>query len=158
MNPVLKDYAQKAALAGVLAISVPLAASFEGLRERPYYDVTGILTICYGETLGVNAKDRKTPAECRTMLETRMQGFAIQVDNLVTVPMTTERWAAMTDFAYNVGINKFAKTTLLKKLNSGDTVGACNELLRWRFAGPVELEGLKRRRIAERELCMKGVQ
>lgn len=158
MNATIKDYAQKAAIAAALLIAVPLGASFEGLEKRPYYDVTGILTICYGETSGVHADDVKTPAECRAMLETRMGSFAVAVQSLVKVPMTTERLAALTDFAYNVGTTKFSKSTVLKKLNAGDTVGACNELLRWRFAGPVELEGLKRRRMAERELCLKGIK
>lgn len=158
MNETTRRFAQGSIITAVLAIAVPLGVNFEGLRTVPYYDPARILTICYGETQNVKLGDYKTPQECRTLLENRMAGYANAVKSLVKVPITIERWAALTDFSYNVGINAFAKSTVLKKLNAGDTVGACNELMRWRFAAGIELEGLKRRRAAERELCLKGLR
>jgi lysozyme len=45
----------------------------------------------------------------------------------------------------------------VRKLNAGDYTGACNQLLRWNRAGGKEVRGLTRRRVAERELCLKPV-
>lgn len=158
MNETIKKYGITAAITAVLAVAVPVTSHFEGLRTRAYDDLGGVLTICYGETDGVKKGEVKTPQQCRDMLQNRLGGFALQVQSLVKVPMTVERWAAFTDFAYNVGLGNFAKSSLLKKLNSGDTVGACNELMRWRFVAGVEVPGLTRRRAAERELCLKGLK
>lgn len=158
MNETVKKIGFTAAVTAVLAVVVPVTTHFEGLRNRAYGDLGGVLTICYGETAGVQAGDFKTTQQCRDMLQNRLGGFAVQVQSLVKVPMTVERWAALTDFAYNVGMGNFAKSSVLKKLNSGDTVGACNELMRWRYVKGVEVSGLTRRRAAERELCLKGIK
>jgi lysozyme len=57
-------------------------------------------------------------------------------------------------FVYNVGAGNFAKSTLLKKLNNADYQGAANEFLRWNKAGGKVLNGLTRRRDAERSLFL----
>jgi len=56
---------------------------------------------------------------------------------------------------YNVGIANFKKSTLLKKLNKGDYEEASNQLLRWTRAGGKVLNGLVRRREAEKELFLE---
>ena len=48
----------------------------------------------------------------------------------------------------------FCNSSLLKKLNQGDHVGACNGLLAWRMAGGKEVAGLLRRREFERSICL----
>ena len=53
---------------------------------------------------------------------------------------------------------ELSKSTLLKKLNNGDRVGACNQLLRWDKAGGKKLRGLTLRRQSENKLCLEGVQ
>ena len=77
----------------------------------------------------------------------------------VDVPLSTGQLAAFTSFTYNVGVSNFESSTLRRRLNAGDFQGACDELLRWRYATKagvkVELPGLVRRREAERELCLE---
>ena len=85
--------------------------------------------------------------------------FDAVFDQKVTV------WEALS-FAYNVGSRAFCQSTLVKKLNSQDYPGACQELLRWRFfqgkdcALPTNARlcgGLATRREAEYRLCMGEV-
>ena len=57
-------------------------------------------------------------------------------------------------FAFNIGEKKFCQSTLVKKANRGDMVGACAELSRWTQAGGKELPGLVARR--ERVGSVKG--
>jgi lysozyme len=59
-------------------------------------------------------------------------------------------------FAYNVGGGNYCGSTLVRKLNAGDTAGACNELTRWTRAKGIVLPGLVKRREAERQLCLQG--
>jgi lysozyme len=150
----------KKAATGVSAavlIAMPMTAHHEGLRLKAYLDPVGIPTICYGETLNVAIGQEKTKKECDALFESRLGVFAYGVDILVDYDMTPETHAALTSFAYNVGIGAFEKSTLRKKLNAGDLKGACNELPRWNRAGGKVLKGLVKRREDERQLCLKGL-
>ncbi|WP_256937108.1 glycoside hydrolase family protein, partial [Enterobacter chuandaensis] len=64
--------------------------------------------------------------------------------------------AALYSFTYNVGAGAFSRSTLLKKLNTGDVPGACIELQRWTYAGGKQWKGLITRREIEREVCEWG--
>lgn len=140
--------------AGVMAIALPFTAHWEGLRTEAYLDQAGIPTICYGETLGVKMGDKKTVSECNALHRVRLGYFAWRVDMLVDVEMTDKMHAALTSFAYNVGIGAFKQSTLLKKLNKGDIEGTCNQLGRWIYIGKEVSNGLINRRKEERNLCL----
>ena len=139
-----------------LAICVGCVASFEGLRTVAYRDPVGIPTVCFGETEGVRLGDKYTAEECRALLGDRVAEFGRAVDRCVTAPLPPARKAALVSFSYNVGVEAFCTSTLVKKLNSGDTVGACDQLLRWTKAKGFELPGLVKRRQQERQLCLEG--
>lgn len=141
-----------------LALATSTIAVYEGVRYRAYSDPVGILTVCYGETQGVDQNRIYSDEDCRLMLEQRVGEFAGQVQGLIALPQPDSRIAALTSFAYNVGIENFRTSTLLRKLNAGDAVGACNELPRWNKAKGKVLPGLVTRREAERQLCLKGIR
>jgi len=140
--------------AGVMALAMPFTAHWEGLRTEAYLDQANIPTICYGETLGVKMGDKKTVAECNILHRMRLGYFAWRVDLMVEPEMTDSQHAAFTSFSYNVGLNAFRESTLLKKLNNGDKAGACNQLMRWVYIGKDISNGLINRRKAERDLCL----
>jgi lysozyme len=131
-----------------------LTAHYEGLRLKAYLDPVGIPTICYGETDSVRLGQVRSAEQCDQMLAVRLGYFASQVRLSVKQPMTVERHAALSSFAYNVGIGAFQSSTLLRRLNAGDVAGACNELPRWNKAKGRVLPGLVKRREAERKLCL----
>jgi lysozyme len=137
-----------------MVIATPFVADFEGLRQHAYHDAVGVPTICYGSTQGVYIGQHKTKAECDALLQQALGHFLAVIDRHVTVAMPETRRAALASFAYNVGEGAFRRSTLLRKLNAGDTVGACNELRRWVYAGGKKLRGLVRRREEERKLCL----
>lgn len=62
--------------------------------------------------------------------------------------------AAMSSLAYNVGINAFSTSTLLRLFLAGDIVGAANQFPRWNKAGGQEMPGLTTRRAQERALFL----
>jgi lysozyme len=142
--------------AGWAAIAVTIVAGFEGIRQYAYRDPIGIPTICFGETKGVKIGDRATIEECKGMLLESLELAHKSVSQCVKVPMTDKREAALVSFAYNIGGGAFCKSTLVKKLNSGDTVGACNELPKWDKANGIVLAGLTKRREEERKLCLES--
>jgi lysozyme len=127
---------------------------FEGRSLLAYLDPVRIPTICEGITRGVKLGDVATPEQCDAALAEEVRRHAAAVDSYVHVPMSPNTYAALISFAYNAGDENLRNSTLLRKLNSGDRVGACNELPRWVYAGGRKLQGLVRRREAERKLCL----
>jgi len=130
---------------------------FEGKHNVVYLDPPGIPTICYGHTQDVVLGQKASDAECEAFLRADMLKANTVIDRVVKVPLPDARRAALISFVYNTGEGRFVKSTLLRKLNAGNTRGACDELLRWVYAGGKKLPGLVKRRAAEHELCVKGL-
>lgn len=141
------------AIALAVAIAAPPVMYFEGRELIAYLDIVGVPTICYGSTTGVKLGQTKTDAECAELLQGELGKTVEQVKRLIKTPQPATRVAALSSFAYNVGIGAFSKSTLLKKLNAGQIMAACAELDRWVYAGGKRVEGLIKRRFVERALC-----
>ncbi|EEE1295562.1 lysozyme [Salmonella enterica subsp. diarizonae] len=146
--------------AGAIAIAAALITGpngndgLEGIRYRPYQDVVGVWTVCFGHTgKDITPGRRYTDAECDALLKKDLERVKAQVDPLIKVSIPESERAAFYSFAYNVGTGAFAKSTMLRKLNAGDHAGACNELKRWTYAGGKQWKGLITRREIEREVC-----
>jgi lysozyme len=144
----------------VSAIGIASIAGYEGLSKTWYKDPVGIETVCYGHTGGIKfgIKHEYTDAECLELLEDDVKiasGFVLSYSK---VPLSQAELDAYSSFVYNVGGGAFSKSTLLRKLNSGDRIGACKELLRWVFADGKKLKGLVLRRKSESRLCLSGLK
>lgn len=144
--------------AAILAALVLLVGGFEGLRTVAYRDPVGIPTICFGETRGVKMGDKATAEQCRVMLGDRLIEFSSGVDRCLTGYVPDKVYMAFVSFAYNVGTGAFCGSTLVRKANAGDLVGACNELPKWVRAKGIVLPGLVNRRAAEQKLCLEGAR
>ena len=143
------------ALATSMLIATPFIAKHEGLRNLAYFDQVKKPTICYGSTAGVRMGDYKTTKECDALLQKEVEQFMRDVDALILIPVKPNVLAALTSWAYNVGMTNVKSSTLLKKLNAGDIAGACRELPRWVYAKGKKLNGLVKRRQEEMELCLQ---
>lgn len=148
-------YAKQAAAA---MLAVAMIAGWEGLRTKAYLDPIGIPTICYGYIQGVQIGDKKTESECKDLLNAETMKFMQGVRRAVKTDISAEELAAYTSFSYNVGLDAFRRSTLLRRLNAGDREGACNQLTRWVYAGGRKLQGLVNRREDERKLCLSGLR
>ncbi len=133
-------------------------ATFEGYSEDAYVPVKGdVPTIGFGSTEGVQLGDKTTPAEALQRLAKDVEGAENAVRRCVSVPLSQGEFDAFTSFSFNVGAGAFCSSTLVKKLNTGDHVGACRELRRWVYVGKTKTQGLVNRREAEFERCMEGL-
>ncbi|MFC3230389.1 lysozyme [Marinibaculum pumilum] len=133
---------------------VDLIKSFEGFRAHAYKDAGGTYTIGYGTTEGVRPGDTITEAEATRHLLDDLAKAAQGVRRLVTVPLRDHESHALTSFVYNLGVGNLARSTLLKRLNANDRVGAAQEFRNWVFVGNTMLPGLKVRREVERSLFL----
>lgn len=157
MDTSLRNKLVAAAGGGAMAIAAILIPSLEGVEYKPYRDVAGVLTVCYGHT-GPDIIPGKTytRVECNALLDKDLIPFARSVDRSVKVPSTEYQKAALISFSYNVGVYAFEHSTLLKKLNARDYTAACDELRRWTYAGGKQWKGLMNRREVEHEVCRWG--
>jgi lysozyme len=146
-------------LIGVVSAALIAATSrWEGTRYVPYRDVGDVWTVCEGYA-GKDVVPGKTytPAECKALLTTQLKSKGEEVLQCTTVPLNENQYDAFTLFAYNVGSEAFCKSSLLKKLNAGDYVGACNGLLAWDNVDGKPVAGLLARRRFERDWCVRPV-
>lgn len=145
--------------AGAFAISalgLALISQHEGLRTRAYVDPAGIPTICAGSTRDVFVGQRATLAECEQRLQEDSSYAGKAIAQCTSVKLSQEQYDALVSFAFNVGGGAYCRSTLVKKLNRGDCLGAANEFPRWNRAGGRVLPGLTKRRHAEKTLFLKG--
>jgi lysozyme len=128
---------------------------FEGCKLKAYKDIVGVLTIGYGHT-GSDVTDGKTitKGEAEELLLKDLGRFEKGIHDLLKVAVSENQFSALVVFAYNVGLNALSGSTLLKKLNAGDIIGAADQFLRWNRAGGKEVDGLTNRRHAERDLFL----
>lgn len=136
-----------------------LIAPNEGKVNSTYIDPVGIATSCYGHT-GPEVKlgQKFTDEQCLDQLAKDLSAHDKQMMNLVRVPLTDYQHAAFLSFTYNVGVGNFKSSTMLRKLNSKDYEGACEELSKWVYAKKQKLNGLVTRRQQEKAVCMGEVE
>ena len=144
-------------------VGINLIKEFEGFRANAYVDPgTGgePITIGYGTTRyanGVKVKmgDVITEEQATRELEDHVLRVAEKaIRNYISVPLTQYEFDSLSSWVYNVGSGNLQNSTLRKKLNARDYVGAANEFPRWTKAGGNELAGLVKRRTAERNLYL----
>jgi len=132
-----------------------LIKSFEGLVLTAYMPTPqDVPTIGYGHTKTVKMGMKITEQEAVILLKKDLGWVETAIDTYVTVPLNQNQYDALASFIFNIGATQFRKSTLLKKLNSGDYAGAADQLPRWNKQKGKVLNGLTRRRKAERELFL----
>ena len=132
-----------------------------GLYLKAYQDSGGVWTIGYGSTYDFD-KQRKvqqgdiiTESQAQKWLEMETSQNAKDIKSLVKVPLNNNQLNALISFVYNVGINGFKKSTMLKLLNSGaDKNTVANQFDKWVFDNGVIVKGLINRRKAEKTLFL----
>ncbi len=136
-------------------IGVSLIKKWEGLRTNAYLCPAGVWTIGYGHTKGVKQGQMISHLEAENLLIEDLRIYEQAVLRLVDVPLNQNQFDALVSFTFNVGIDAFSESTLLKLLNQKDYQRAFNEFSRWTRAGGKLLPGLVNRRKDECNLFIK---
>ena len=136
---------------------IDLIKQFEGYSSKSYPDpATGGApwTIGYGTTKGVKPGMVITAEQAEKMLRDDVAKFESGVSSLITAPTTQGQFDAMVSLAYNIGLGNFGKSTLLKKHNARCYTCAADQFRVWNRANGKVMNGLTKRRAAEREVYM----
>ena len=143
--------------------TVDLVKEFEGFRAKAYKCPAGVWTIGYGTTaaadVGITPSVGMTisKSDAEKYLHAALAKFADQIAPSITTPINENEFGAFVSLAYNVGSGAFKKSSALRSFNAGDKEGAAKAILLWNKAGGKVLNGLTRRREAERKLFLTPV-
>ena len=114
-----------------------LIKEFEGFRKSPYLCPAGVPTIGYGTTRyndgrQVSLSDSQiTEEDALKLLRHQVNSkYSVAVSDAVKHELTQSQFDALTSFTYNLGEGNLRSSTLLRKLNSWDILGAANEFVR----------------------------
>lgn len=131
---------------------IDLIKRFEGCRLEAYKCPAGVWTIGYGHTNGVKEGMKITQQEAEKLLKQDLVVYENIVLESVTTALNQPIFDALVSFTYNLGGGNLKSSTLLKLLNDRDYYGASKEFEKWNKASGKVLEGLVKRREAERNL------
>lgn len=115
-------------------------------------------TIAYGRTKGVVQGQACDEATADAWFAEEIAEYENDVNLLLKVPVTQWQYDALTSFAYNVGPDMnhngiaegLGDSTLLRKVNASDFVGAALEFPKWNNGPHGPLPGLTARRAGEK--------
>ena len=120
--------------------------AFEGLRLEAYLDAAGVPTIGYGHTRSVRMGDRISEYWATELLKDDVSQVEREVMAL-GVARTQGQLDALVSFAFNLGIGRLCRSTLLRLIRQGASEPAIRrEFMRWVYAGGKRQAGLVRRR------------
>lgn len=138
-------------------------ANEEGCRLKSYQCSANVWTVGLGHTKGVTKDTHITEKQAAESFVESVSAAERVVNKRITQTPNQGEYDMMVSFVYNLGAGNFAHSTLLKKFNRGDHIGACNEYPRWVFVNGknCQLEknncaGIPKRRNKEQDVCLNG--
>jgi lysozyme len=141
-------------------VGIALIKKFEGFKADAYQDGGGVWTVGYGSTVISGRPVRKgdhldEPVAATYMVKIANEHLAA-VQSAIKVPVTQNQIDAITSFTYNLGVNAFLTSTLLRLLNVNDFAGAAAQFDKWIHDNGKVVNGLITRRAAEKALFLKA--
>ena len=136
-----------------------LITRWEGCKLIAYQDSVGVWTIGYGHIVGVAEGLSITQEQADAWLNEDIEIYTSAVLNALD-DITLDDWqdGALISFTYNLGIEAFKNSTLLKKIKEDpenyDDIAV--EFIKWDNAGGKEIKGLSKRRINEADMYTNG--
>lgn len=137
-----------------------LCVVFEGMYLKPYMCPANVPTIGVGSTFyedgaRVTLKDPPITRErAMQLLDHELLACLPKVQRLCPglADWGETATGAILDFAFNCGTGALSGSTLRRRINADDVVGARAELMKWVRGGGRVLPGLVKRRAAEAAL------
>lgn len=138
-------------------------ANEEGCRLKPYQCSADVWTAGLGHTQGVTKDTKLTEREAAEFFVKDIAAAEQVVNKHITKTPSQAEYDMMVSFVFNLGAGNFTRSTLLKKFNQGDHLGACNEYPRWVFVNGKDCRlkqsncaGIPKRRSKEQHICLNG--
>jgi lysozyme len=141
--------------------AIDLIKRFEGYRRKAAQLPDGRWTIGYGHIQTARAGAEVSEADAEALLIYDLIAVTHAVNERVYTPLTQNQFDALCAFVFNIGVDAFSHSTVLRRLNEGRLIEAAYAMELWRradFEGEViVVDALVRRRAAEKTLFLTPV-
>lgn len=138
--------------------AIELIKRFEGYRRKAAQLPDGRWTIGHGHTLTTRRGAEVSEADAEALLLYDLIAVAQAVEEQVHAPLTPNQFDALCAFAFNIGLDNFARSGVLKRMNEGAPILAACAMELWRKAEVggerIVVDALVRRRAAEKALFL----
>lgn len=133
-----------------------LIKKFEGFSDKEYICPAGKPTIGYGHVILPNEHfpSSITKEEAETLLKKDLEPREKSLNILVKVSINQNQFDALISLIYNIGIENFKQSTLLKFINDRLFDKIPDQFKRWKYVNKVESKGLLARREEEIKLWL----
>lgn len=136
-----------------------LIQEFEGFRADPAALPDGNWVVGYNHVRQRNPGAKVSQGDAVDLLARDLVPVIQAVKKQVTTPLTQSQFDALVSFAFSIGVEAFAKSQVLRRVNQGTLLAAGCAMEAWRKADVngdlVVSEALVRRRAAEKALFLK---
>lgn len=135
--------------------AIDIIKKYESLQLTSYKCPAGVWTIGYGHTSDVVGEGQViTEDAALNLLKGDLIDASIRSESAIKTELNDNQFGAIISLVFNIGITRFKESTLLKKINEGDLIGAADEFPRWNKVKGEVLNGLTKRREDERLLFL----
>jgi lysozyme len=130
----------------------------EGFQPRATALADGRWAVGYGHVASTQKGSVVTRTQAELLLRYDLTMIEQALAGLVFTPLNANQIDALGSFVYNIGLEAFEGSDVLKRVNAGDLIGAASAMERWCHAlvggKSQELDGLIRRRAMEKALFL----
>jgi lysozyme len=138
--------------------AIELIKRFEGYRQTAAQLPDGRWTIGHGHTLTARRGAEVSPDDAEALLLYDLIAVAHALNESLFTPLTQNQFDALASFAFNIGLDSFHQSGVLKRLNEGALIQAACAMELWRKANVggerIVIDALVRRRAVEKTLFL----
>lgn len=145
----------------ISSVGLGLIQQSEGFRSEPTKLSDDSWVVGYSHVRVGEPGDAVSQSEAADLLTIDVAPVERVLNALVTQSLTQNQFDALVSFAFSIGLETFAGSQVLRRVNAGDFVAAACAMDAWRRAevdGELEISpALVRRRAAEKALFLQDV-
>jgi lysozyme len=138
--------------------AIELIKRFEGYRQAAAQLPDGRWTIGHGHTLTAREGAAVSPDDAEALLLYDLIGVAHALNEAIYTPLTQNQFDALASFTFNLGLDSFHQSGVLRRLNEGALIQAACAMELWRKANVggerIVIDALVRRRSVEKTLFL----
>ncbi len=138
--------------------AIELIKRFEGFRRTAARLDDGRWTIGYGHTRSAREGATVSEADAEALLGYDLVDVQAAVNDWTFTPLTQNQFDALVSFVFNIGLEAFRHSAVLRRVNEGALLQAACAMEMWRkadFEGErIMVDALIRRRAAEKALFL----
>jgi lysozyme len=138
--------------------AIELIKRFEGYRRKAAQLPDGRWTIGHGHTQSARQGAEVSEADAEALLIYDLIAVTHTLDEQVFTPLSQNQFDALASFTFNIGVESFSRSGVLRRLNEGALLQAACAMELWRKADVggelIVVDALVRRRSAEKILFL----